>query len=110
MLTEELSWCVPDILQKINESQWRGKENAIKLAKMYPEQVRPILESALRHRTSLTSLFPHGGTADERVLQTVIRTLEEIGNKGSVIALEDLAEDAKFGKLAIQAIHAIRGR
>ena len=109
-MTEELSLCFPDILQKINESQWRNKESAINLAKLCPEQVRPILESALRHRTSLTSLFRHGGTADERVLQTVIRTLEEIGNKGSISALEDLAEDAKFGKLAVQAIHSIRGR
>lgn len=109
-LTEELSLCLPDILQKINESQWRNKEDTINLAKMYPEQVRPILESALRHRASLTSLFRHGGTADERVLQKVIWTLEEIGNTGSIPALEDLAEDAKFGKLAVRAIHAIRGR
>lgn len=110
ILIEELSLCVPDILQKINESQWRGQENPINLAKMYPEQLRPILESALRHRTFLTSLFRHGGTTDERVLQTVIKTLEEIGSKGSIPVLEDLAEDAKFGKLAVQAIHAIRGR
>jgi hypothetical protein len=110
ILTEELSLCVPDILQKINESQWRGQENPINLAKMYPEQLRPILESALRHRTFLPSLFRHGGTTDERVLQMVIKTLEEIGSKGSIPALEDLAEDAKFGKLAVQAIHAIRGR
>jgi hypothetical protein len=109
-LTEELSLCVPDILQKINASQWRNKENAINAARMYPEQVGPILESALRHRTSLTSLFRHGGNADERVLQTVIWTLEEIGNKGSISALEVLTEDPKFGKLAVRAIHAIRGR
>ena len=109
-LTEELSLCVPDILQKIHESQWRNKENATNLANMYPEQVRPILEAALRHQTSLTSLFRHGGTADERVLQTVIRILEEIGNKGSISAIESLTEDPRFGKLAVRAIHAIRGR
>jgi hypothetical protein len=109
-LTEELSLCVPDILQKINESQWLNRENAINLAKMYPEQVRPILESALGRRTSLMSLFRHGGTADERVLQTVIWTLEEIGNRGSISALEGLTEDPRFGKLAVRAIHAIRGR
>jgi hypothetical protein len=109
-LAEGLWLCLPDILQKINESQWRTKEIAINLAKMYPEQVRPILESALRHRTSLTSLFRHGGTADERVLQTVILTLEKIGNKGSIAALERLTEDCKFGKLAVGAVHAIRAR
>jgi hypothetical protein len=109
-MADELSLCVPDILQKINESQWRSKENVISIANMYPEQVRPILEAALRHRTSLTSLFRHGGTADERVLQTVIWILEEIGNEGSISALESLTEDPRFGKLAVRAIHSIRGR
>lgn len=57
-LTEELSLCFPDILQKINESQSRDKERAINLANMYPEQVRPLLETTLRHRTFEQSVSP----------------------------------------------------
>ncbi|HMH14334.1 MAG TPA: hypothetical protein VK578_14625 [Edaphobacter sp.] len=107
-LSDELPFCFPDIHQKVNESQWLNNEHSINLATIFPEQVRPLLETALRNRKSLTSLFRHGGSADERVVQTVIRTLEEIGNEGSILVLEGLTEDPAFGKLAVQAIHAIR--
>jgi hypothetical protein len=109
-LSDELPFCFPDILLKINESQWLNKGHSINLARVFPEQVRPLLEAALRNRKSLTSLFRHGGSADERVLQTVIRTLEEIGNEDSIPSLESLTEDPGFGKQAVQAIHAIRRR
>jgi hypothetical protein len=109
-LHEEMSDCFPDILQKINESQWLNREYPINLARLFPGQIRPLLESAIRHRKSLTSLFSHGGSSDERVLQTVIRTLEEIGNDDSIVILEDLTEDPTFGKSAVQAIQAVRRR
>ena len=109
-LSEELPFCFPDILHKINESQWLNKGHSINLASIFPEQVRPLLETALRNRKSLTSLFSHGGSSDERVLQTVIQTLEVIGNEGSIPCLESLTEDSRFGKQAVQAIHAIRRR
>jgi hypothetical protein len=109
-LSEELPFCFPDILQKINESQWLNKGHSINLASIFPEQVRPLLETALRNRKSLTSLFRHGGSSDERVLQTVIQTLEVIGNEDSIPCLESLTEDSRFGKQAVQAIHAIRRR
>jgi hypothetical protein len=76
--------CLPDILQKINESHWRTDGDSINLAITFPDQVRPLLEAAVRNRKSLTSLFRHGGSADERVLQTVIQTLEKIGNEDSI--------------------------
>lgn len=110
VLSEELSFCFPDILQKINESQWHNKDHFINLASIFPEQVRPLLETALRNRKSLTSLFHHGGSSDERVLQTVIQTLEVIGNENSIPSLESLTEDSGFGKQAVQTIHAIRRR
>jgi hypothetical protein len=111
-LREELSLCLPDILQKINESQWLNREhsNSINLASAFPDQVRPLLETAVRNRHALTSLFRHGGSSDERVLQTVIHTLEQIGNKDSILSLETLAEDPAYGKSAVEAIHAIRLR
>jgi hypothetical protein len=109
-LSEEMSVCFPDILQKINESQWLHKEHSINLAHLFPEQIRPLLEAAIRDRKTLTSLFRHGGSADERVLQTVVRTLEEVGNDGSVAVLQDLTEDPTFGKSAVQAIQAVRRR
>lgn len=110
MLSEELSFCLPDILQKIHESHWRNEEHSISLASTFPDQVRPLLEVAVRNRKSLTSLFRHGGSADERVLQTVIQTLEQIGSEDSIPSLDSLTEDPSFGKLAIQAIHTIRRR
>jgi hypothetical protein len=109
-LSEELPLCIPDILEKMNGSQLIAREHSISLAKLYPEQVRPILETALRNRTSLSSMFRHGGSADERVVQTIIWTLEEIGNGGSIAALESVAEDPRFGQLAVRAIHSIRRR
>jgi hypothetical protein len=110
ILSEKLPLCFPDILEKMNGSQSIAREHSISFAELYPEQVRPILETALRNRTSLSSLFRHGGSADERVVQTIIWTLEEIGNVGSIAALEAVAEDPKFGQLAVRAIHAIRRR
>lgn len=92
-LSEELPLCFPDILEKMNGSQSIAREHPISLVKLYPEQVRPILETALQNRTSLSSLFRHGGSADERVVQTIIWTLEKIGNIGSIAALETVAED-----------------
>jgi hypothetical protein len=109
-LKDEMSVCFPDILQKINESQWRNSEHSINLARLFPEEIRPLLESAIPNRKSLTSLFRHGGSSDERVLQTVIRTLEEIGNEGSIAVLQELTEDPTFGKSAVQAIQALRRR
>jgi hypothetical protein len=109
-LNDELPFCFPDILQKINESQWLNKGHSVNLASIFPEQMRPLLETAIKNRKSLTSLFRHGGSSDERVLQTVIQTLEVIGNKESICCLESLTEDPHFGKLAVQAIHAIRHR
>jgi Nuclease-related domain len=109
-LSEELPLCFPDIIEKINGSQSIASEHSISLVKLYPEQVRPILETALQNRASLSSLFRHGGSANERVVQTIIWTLEEIGNIGTIAALETVAEDSKFGQLAVRAIHAIRRR
>jgi hypothetical protein len=96
-LSDELPFCFPDILQKINESQWLNKSHSINLASIFPEQVRPLLETAVSNRKPLTSLFRHGGSPDERVLQTVIQTLEVIGNKESIHCLENLTEDPRFG-------------
>jgi hypothetical protein len=100
----------PQGLEKINESHWRNEEHSISLASTFPDQVRPLLEVAVRNRKSLTSLFRHGGSADERVLQTVIQTLKQIGSEDSILSLDSLTEDPAFGKLSIQAIHAIRRR
>jgi hypothetical protein len=50
------------------------------------------------------------GDLASSVLQTVVRTLEEIGNDGSVAVLQDLTEDPTFGKSAVQAIQAVRRR
>jgi len=110
MLTDEMSLCFPDILQKINESQWLNREHFINVSRLFPAQVRILLETGIKHRHSLTSLFRYGGSSDERVLQCVIRTLEEVGEESSISVLEDLTEDPKFGRSAVQAIQALRRR
>jgi hypothetical protein len=110
VLREELPSCVPDIYQKINESQWLNKEHSINLSEMFPEEMRPIMEKAIKNRRSLTSLFRHGGSNDERVIKAVISTLGAIGNQNSIEVLEELIEDSKIGRSAVDAIHAIGRR
>jgi hypothetical protein len=110
MLTDEMSLCFPDILQKINESQWLNREHFINVSRLFPAQVRILLETGIKHRHSLTSLFRYGGSSDERVLHCVIRTLEEVGEESSISVLEDLTEDPKFGRSAVQAIQGLRHR
>jgi hypothetical protein len=110
LLELQYSSCFPDILHNINHSQWRRGESFINLAILFPDQVRPLLENAVRCRQSLTSLFPYGGSADADVLQTAISSLGEIGTGSSIQVLNDLVEDPKFGRSAIQAIQAIRSR
>jgi len=110
LLQQRYSSCFPDILHNINHSQWRRGERFINLATLFPDHVRPLLESTVRCRQSLTSLFQYGGSADAGVLQTAISTLGEVGNGNSIEVLNDLAEDPRFGRDSIHAIQAIRSR
>ncbi|MDR3713999.1 MAG: hypothetical protein P4L51_14350 [Puia sp.] len=110
LLQQQYSSCFPDILHNINHSQWRRGESFINLATLFPDQVRPLLENAVRCRQNLTSLFPYGGSADAGVLQTSISTLGAIGTENSIEELNNLAEDPRFGRDTIRAIQAIRSR
>lgn len=110
LLAQQYSPCFADILHNINHSQWQRRENFIDLATLFPDHVRPLLENAVRCRQSLTSLFRYGGSADPGVLQTAISTLGKVGTGISIEVLNELAEDPKFGRDAIQAIQAIRNR
>jgi hypothetical protein len=109
-LRNEHSSSFPDILHNINHCQWRREKGVISLSSCFPDRVRPLLEDAVRNRENLTSLFRNGGSTDQRVLQTAILTLGDVGNEGSILALNDLADDSKFGRDAIRAIQAIRRR
>jgi hypothetical protein len=110
VLRQKYSFCFPDILYNINSSQWKGRENQIRLATLFPQQVRLLMENAVRCSQSLTSLFSYGGAADANVLRTVISTLGDIGTRSSIEVLNTLAEDPRFGKNAIHAIQAIQSR
>jgi hypothetical protein len=109
-LKDRYSGCFPDILENLNQSLWRGPKLSVNLTKRFPEQVRQLLEDAIRERGQLTSLFRHGGSEDDRVLRTTLRTLGETGNENSIPVLTDLVEDPHFGKDAVQSIQALRRR
>jgi hypothetical protein len=110
LIQQRYSSCFPDILHNINHSQWLRGEEFIDLATLFPDQVRPLLDNAVKCRQSLTSLFQYGGSADADVLQTAISALGRIGTGSSIEALDDLAEHPKFGRSAIQTIQEIRSR
>ena len=110
LLQRQYSFCFPDILHNIKHSQWRRGESFINLATLFPDQVRSLLETAVRCRQSLTSLFPYGGSEDADVLKTAISTLGAVGTGSSIEVLNNLAEDPRFGRDAVHAIQAIRSR
>jgi hypothetical protein len=109
-MSSELMLCVPDILQKIGESQWHLEGEPIQLEKTFPEFLRPILEFCVQRTTEFTSLFNYGGSRDNRVVEKVIHTLEKIGNRKSIAALNSISEHAIYGRDAINAIQSIRSR
>jgi hypothetical protein len=109
-LQQQYSSCFPDILHNIKHSQWRRGESFINLATLFPDQVRSLLETAVRCRQSLTSLFPYGGSENADVLKTAISTLGAVGTGSSIEVLNNLAEDPRFGRDAVHAIQAIRSR
>jgi hypothetical protein len=109
-INSEFMLCIPDILYRIGESQWHQREEPIRLEKVFPDFLRPILESCLQRPTEFTSLFNYGGSRDNSVVKKVIHTLEEIGGRESIAALNTLSEHAVYGRDAVRAIQAIRRR
>jgi hypothetical protein len=108
----ECAMALPDILHMLEHSQWRfDKESSpIDLVGLFPDQIRPILHEAIPHRQALSSLFRHGGTADQSVFQKVLADLGRIGNADSIIALNEILEDPEWGKVAVAAVRAIRSK
>jgi hypothetical protein len=101
-----------DVLYQLAQSQWRlrDRRNLGRLDDRYPDKVRPLLESSLRQRVSLTSLFPYGGWKTPELVSFILSTLGEIGDTGSISSISELADDPRLGKYAIKAIEAIRRR
>jgi hypothetical protein len=111
-LTGPVRVAAADVLYMLQHSQWRAgaEPTAIDLVTRYPEQIRPILDDCLRHRSSLSSIFQYGGSRDPNVLRFVITALGSIGDEGSASILTALADDPSFGRDVIAALESIHSR
>ena len=74
---------------------------------MFPKEVKPILENCVNHRETLSSIFRFGGSRDQSVFRFLIHGLGRIGDVTTLSVLRGMADDAAFGKDAIEAIDAI---
>ncbi|AXC15994.1 hypothetical protein ACPOL_6784 (plasmid) [Acidisarcina polymorpha] len=111
-LADDVPNAVPDVFYQISDSHWhvRSEPFSIRLDLLHPDKARPLLESAIQHRTSLTSIFERGGFRDQGLMLYVLSTLGKIGNLQTAGIVTGLVEDPVLGKHAIAAIAAIRSR
>ncbi len=68
----------------------------------HPDEIRPILEWGLQHRTALTSLF--AATLHEDRLTHIVSMLAAIGNASTAELLRAYIDDPHLGSSAITAI------
>jgi hypothetical protein len=102
-----------DAFYRLSHLQWRVRDEdrtAVDLIGAFPDQVCPILETCLLHRDSLPSLFQYGGSKDQRVVHFLIATMRSIAGMTAVPLFQTLAENAEYGRGAIDAIEAIQKR
>lgn len=97
-VTREVPLAFPDIRYNLAHSQWRGSGDLLDLVGMFPQQIRLLLEEAIRQRHRLTSVFRCGGSRDRSVLRNALYALERVGNAESISVLSEITEDAEFGK------------
>jgi hypothetical protein len=111
LLGDNTAIAAADVLYRLADS-WLGyhfgRAREVNIITLFPKQVKLLLELSLRHRESLKSAFPWGGTRDDGLLRFVVATLGRIGNDGTVPSLMEISDDPKFGAQAISAIQQIR--
>jgi hypothetical protein len=86
-------------------------EDELDLVIRYPAAVKILLEHALKHRSSLSSVFTcfsRGGHRNEALVLFVIKELGRIGNEATIPMLQEVSDDARLGAEAIAAIRDIR--
>lgn len=111
-LLAEAPLAAADVLYHIERphSMLEDELRDFSLLKQFPTQVCQILDSSLRQRASLTSLFNWGGACDHSLIQFAIRTLGELGSVANLPTLNSIADDKAFGKDAVAAIARIQTR
>jgi hypothetical protein len=73
-----------------------------------PDQVRQVIEWAVRNPNRLTAIFSNG-PADDRLV-SLIEDLAVIGTDDTATLLQSYASDAEIGSVAVTAIRAIKRR
>jgi hypothetical protein len=100
---------VADVLYQLAHSFSLGLEIGLPdLVMSLSEEVRLICERCIRSKEPLPSVFGFAGSRDGDLIRFLSSSLGRIGNEGSVAVLQSIADDAQFGKSAIEAIEQIR--
>ena len=68
----------------------------------FPAEARQILQWSIRHRDTLTSVFPSADQEDRT--RTVIDMLGTVGNSETIELLHGFTDDQAFGRAAVDAV------
>jgi hypothetical protein len=102
-----------DVFYQLSHLQWRVRDEdrmVVDLIATFPGQVCSIFQTCLAHHDSLPSVFRYGGSKDERVVRFMITTMGSIADLTAIPLLQTFAEDAEYGREAVDAIEAIQKR
>jgi hypothetical protein len=110
-LETDLAFESVDPLYRMERTGWvtsKGLEQPLEsLCRVFPNEVRRIMEFGLQHHSRLTSIFRGAWGADER-RRFLIRRLGDLGTPQTVRLLEPWVEDDKLGPDAVAAIRKLR--
>jgi len=80
----------------------------IDLIALYPNEVRQVLEEAIKRRDEISTLLGKFPQQQKERIQSTLLLLARLGNEATASLLEELVDDGSIGKDALDAIFQIR--
>jgi hypothetical protein len=100
---------IPDVLhQLVHGITSHLLPEPIDLVALYPNEVRQVLEEAIKRRDEITSLSGKFKHQQSECIQSTLQLLGRIGNEATASLLQEMVDDNTLGKGALDAIFEIR--
>jgi hypothetical protein len=107
--SQSVAPAIPDALHQVAHGMTSHLlPEPIDLIALYPNEVRQVLEEAIKRRDEISTLLGKFPQQQRERIQSTLLLLGRVGNEGTASLLEELVDDGTFGKDALDAIFQIR--